>query len=68
VKVFPFGENASEVMIYGTVDYQTKSGKELTVEWAARANLVNEDGSVKMSFYQVYLVRERIVTLRSSIC
>ena len=56
VKVFPFGANADEVMLYGTVAYGLKSGKSNVVDWAARAHLVEEDATMKMDFYQVYLV------------
>jgi len=56
IKVFPFGDGADEVMIYGSVVYEMKEGgAEVSLEWAARANLVEENGVVKMSFYQVYL-------------
>jgi len=58
LKIFPFGPNANEVMLYGTVKYGLKVGGESSKDWAARAHLVKEDdGNVKMSFYQVYLVR-----------
>jgi hypothetical protein len=56
-KVFPFGPSSNEVMLYGTVDYGLKDGREATVDWAARAHLVKQDGVVMMDFYQVYLVR-----------
>lgn len=57
VKIFPFGAGADEVMLYGTVEYGLKDGKQASVEWAARAHLVKEEGGVvKMDFYQVYLV------------
>jgi len=60
LKIFPFGPNSSEVMLYGTVDYVLKEGgKEISVDWAARAKLVmgnEEPGNVRMEFYQVYLV------------
>lgn len=56
VKVFPFGRNSDEVMLYGTVDYGKKDGGSSTVDWAARAHLVKQDGDFKMDFYQVYLV------------
>jgi hypothetical protein len=56
IKIFPFGPNSNEVMLYGTVQYGLKSGGESGIEWAARAHLVKEDGRVKMDFYQVYLV------------
>lgn len=56
-KVFPYGPNADEVMLYGTVAYEMKNGKSLSVDWAARAHLVVHGEDVKMDFYQVYLVR-----------
>lgn len=43
-------------MLYGTVEFGLKDGGESKVDWAARAHLVEEGGSVKMDFYQVYLV------------
>ncbi|EDU39692.1 hypothetical protein TUN199_04044 [Pyrenophora tritici-repentis] len=58
VKIFPFGPNADQVMLYGTVKYGLKAGGESSKDWAARAQLVkDEDGHVKLNFYQVYLVR-----------
>lgn len=56
LKIFPFGPNSDECMLYGTVKYGLKAGGESGVEWAARAHLVKEGGRVKMDFYQVYLV------------
>ncbi|KAG9647450.1 hypothetical protein KCU64_g10148, partial [Aureobasidium melanogenum] len=55
LKVFPFGPNSNEVMLYGTVEYGLKDGREATVDWAARAHLVKQNGAVMMDFYQVYL-------------
>ena len=66
-KMFPFGVNATddgkgkveEVMLYGSVEYGLKNGKELHLDWAARAELVgSKDGAEgwKMRRYQVYLV------------
>jgi hypothetical protein len=56
-KIFPFGVDADEVMIYGTVEYVMKEGdRTVNVDWAARACLVLEGEVVKMGFYQVYLV------------
>ncbi|KAI4729043.1 hypothetical protein E4T49_03235 [Aureobasidium sp. EXF-10728] len=55
LKVFPFGPNSNEVMLYGTVEYGLKDGREATVDWAARAHLVKQDDAVMMDFYQVYL-------------
>jgi len=32
-----------------------KDGRKAEVDWAARANLVREEGRWRMAFYQVYL-------------
>ncbi|KIW99714.1 uncharacterized protein Z518_11127 [Rhinocladiella mackenziei CBS 650.93] len=58
VKIFPFGKDSNEVMLYGSVDYGLKNGKDVTVEWAGRAVLVEYQGDLRMSFYQVYLVSD----------
>lgn len=45
-------------MLCGEVEYGLKNGKEVTVEWAGRAVLVedpHEKGRWRMKFYQVYL-------------
>ncbi|PBP28786.1 hypothetical protein BUE80_DR000303 [Diplocarpon rosae] len=55
VKIFPFGEAADEVMLFGSVKYVLKDGRRSEVDWAARANLVKVDGEWKLKFYQVYL-------------
>jgi len=55
-KVYPFGANSDEIMLYGTVNYELKDGRKATVDWAARAHMIKEEGQVKMDFYQVYLV------------
>ncbi|KAF3036297.1 hypothetical protein E8E12_004198 [Didymella heteroderae] len=55
IKIFPFGPNSDECMLYGTVKYGLKAGGESGVDWAARAHLVKSRGKVKMDFYQVYL-------------
>ncbi|KAK7421260.1 hypothetical protein QQZ08_010037 [Neonectria magnoliae] len=56
-KVFPFGNDATEVMIYGSVELGMRSGSTVDVDWAGRAQLTKDasDGEYKMSFYQVYL-------------
>ncbi|CZT16843.1 uncharacterized protein RCC_02678 [Ramularia collo-cygni] len=54
-KIFSFGANSNDVMLYGTVGYELKDGKSTTVDWAARAHFVEDGGSLKMDFYQVYL-------------
>lgn len=56
IKIFPFGSNADEVMLHGTVDYEMKDGRSVGLPWAARAHLVKQaDSQVKMDYYQVYL-------------
>lgn len=54
-QIFPFGDNSKNVMLHGHVDYGLKNGKAVNVEWAARAELVEVDGKLKMKEYQVYL-------------
>jgi len=56
-KIFPFGsgQDAKEVMLYGSVDYGLKNGKELTVQWAGRAVLAEYEGGLRFKLYQVYL-------------
>jgi len=54
-KIFSFGANSNDVMLYGTVGYELKDGKSTTVDWSARAHFVEEGGALKMDFYQVYL-------------
>jgi len=55
LKIFPFGEGSGEMMLYGVVDYVMKDGKKAGVDWAARGQLVKENGKVKWDYYQVYL-------------
>ncbi|KAI9050019.1 hypothetical protein LZ554_006164 [Drepanopeziza brunnea f. sp. 'monogermtubi'] len=57
VRVYPFGkrDGGQELMLFGRVEYVLKDGRGAEVEWAARANIVKEDGKWKMGFYQVYL-------------
>lgn len=55
--IYSFGKGTYDVMLHGTVDYDLKDGKSAQgIEWAARARLAAEHGSLKMEFYQVYLV------------
>jgi hypothetical protein len=56
--IFPFGSNAGEFMLHGTVLYKLKTGTEAEVEWAARASVVksSSDGKYRFAYYQVYLV------------
>jgi hypothetical protein len=56
--VFPFGDGVGsevEIMIYGTVKFELKSGGGDTKEWAAKGVLVNVDGEVKWKEYHVWL-------------
>lgn len=62
-KIFPFGDNSNELMLYGTVDYGLKNGKSLTVDWAGRALMMEEKGKLKLGFYQVYLVGATCISL-----
>ncbi|KAG4030519.1 hypothetical protein MFRU_012g02520 [Monilinia fructicola] len=54
-KIFPFGQDSNEVMLFGTVAYGLRDGRKAEVEWAGRAVLVQEGGKWKLGFYQVYL-------------
>lgn len=59
-KIFPFGGKSNEFMLYGTVDYGLKNGKEVTVDWAARAVMTEHQDALKFKLYQVYVVSMRI--------
>lgn len=76
LKIFPFGSNADELMLYGIVEFGLQNGKSLTADWGARAHLVKQGSEYKMDFYQVYTVRlalpfaytcERFATSASSL-
>lgn len=56
VKIFPFGSHSDECMLHGTVAYELKAGGNVSLDWAARAHLVKEEGAVRMDSYHVYLV------------
>lgn len=58
LKIFPFGPNSDEVMLFGTVEYGMKDGGSAAKDWGARAHLVKDGDDVKMDFYQVYLVSD----------
>jgi hypothetical protein len=53
--VFPFGSNAREVMLYGTVSYQMKDSRRSSIEWSARAVFTVVEEAVRLQFYQVWL-------------
>lgn len=58
------GDDALEVFLNGTVEYGLKNGRDVTIEWAAKAVFVevSVDGGedkasgLRFKFYQVYLV------------
>ncbi|KAB8296844.1 hypothetical protein EYC80_002255 [Monilinia laxa] len=54
-KIFPFGQDSNEVMLFGTVAYGLRDGRKVDVEWAGHAVLIQEGGKWKLGFYQVYL-------------
>lgn len=60
-KVFPYGENATELMLYGKVQYGFRDGRETSVDWAARAEMVKVGGKWQFGFYQVYLVSQSLL-------
>lgn len=56
-KIF-FGEN-NDMMLHGTVTYVMKhdpQGKDVKIDWAARAEFEDDQDGPKMKYYQVYLV------------
>jgi hypothetical protein len=55
-QLIPVGTSGTEVMLYGTVHYVLKDGRQTTMPWAGRAKTEKEDGEWKMGFYQVYIV------------
>ncbi|KAL6250956.1 hypothetical protein RBB50_001164 [Rhinocladiella similis] len=55
IKIFPFGAGSNELMLYGTVDYGLKNGKDVTCEWAARAVMAEHQGGLRFKLYQVYV-------------
>jgi hypothetical protein len=64
-KIYSFGKDSYDVMLHGTVDYELKDGKKADdIEWSARAIFAAEDGSLKMKFYQVYLVSHRLLWIQ----
>ncbi|KIW12796.1 hypothetical protein PV08_07983 [Exophiala spinifera] len=57
-KIFPFGSGGGgggELMLYGSVDYGLKNGKDVTCEWAARAVMAEYEGALRFKLYQVYV-------------
>ncbi|ESZ96919.1 hypothetical protein SBOR_2713 [Sclerotinia borealis F-4128] len=63
-KIFPFGKDSKEVMLFGKVAYVLKDGKKADVEWAGRAELVQEGGKWKLAFYQVFMVSGFLVVVK----
>jgi hypothetical protein len=54
-KIAPLNEK--EFLLYGTVEYELKSGGKAALDWAGRAELEKSsaDGKWRFKFYQVYL-------------
>ncbi|KAI0435087.1 hypothetical protein F5Y09DRAFT_293642 [Xylaria sp. FL1042] len=48
-------EGRFEYMLYGSADFELKSGEKLTGQWAGRAVLRDGEGGLKYTFYQVYI-------------
>ena len=69
-KIFPFGEGGkgqeqeTECMLYGSVDYGLKNGKEVTVQWAGRAVLADFEGGLRFKLYQVYVVSSHVLEVQ----
>jgi hypothetical protein len=55
LRVFPFGSDAREVMLHGTVSYQMKDSRQSSTEWSARAVFAVVNEAVRFEFYQVWL-------------
>ena len=56
LQIYAFGAGSDDVMLHGEVEYVLKDDKSTSVVWAARANLTQEDGALRMERYQVFLV------------
>ena len=65
LQIYAFGHGSNDVMLHGTVDYVLKDDRKTSTSWGARARFSQEDGELKMDFYQVYLVSTRRVTSSS---
>jgi hypothetical protein len=57
LKIYPFGDNAQEVAIMGTVEYWPDDGSYVKKDMAARARYQKnpQTGVVEMSSLQVWL-------------
>ena len=56
IQIYSFGKGSDDVMLHGTVEYVLKDDKKTSTSWAAKAHFAQEDGELKMDFYQVFLV------------
>ena len=55
-KIFPFGNNSTEFMLVGLVNYTLKTGEKKDVEWAGRATLEKSPSEKwTFGFYQIWL-------------
>lgn len=55
-KIFPFGPDSLEFLLYGSVEYFYNDGKFALSEWAGRVCLVKVEEDLKIEYYQVYMV------------
>ena len=62
IQIYAFGAGSDDVMLHGTVDYVLKDDKKASSSWGAKAHFVNEDGELKMDFYQLFLVSKTLLT------
>lgn len=55
-KIFPFGPDSREFLLYGSVKYLYDDARSGFSEWAGRVCLVEVEEELKIDFYQVYMV------------
>lgn len=58
IQIYAFGAGSDDVMLHGTVEYVLKDDRKTDMAWAAKAHFTQEDGELKMDFYQVFLVSQ----------
>ncbi|CAK7242728.1 MAG: hypothetical protein STHCBS139747_004227 [Sporothrix thermara] len=52
-KIFSFGPQSKEFMLYGHVKHTPETGKDIEKEWAGRVELAEDaNGELKFKFYQ----------------
>lgn len=56
LRIYPFGNNAREVMIFGDVEYEFRAGGKGGLQWTARGTMeTTDDGRVVWRDYQVFM-------------